>query len=390
MAQMMKPPENAFGKVNPADHTPESLRAFAQSVAVGKPDYSLLVPVRKHEFVDIVGPDGAVLKQRVNPYLAQGATPQGLAVPMPGFLGDLQRLGMLTPQMAADPRVQQVISGYIGKQSNQLSAKDFFDIQVKLAGLSNDGVRLRDETGTPGATVPGVPQTFNMFAQPGRAPAPQAVTPTSAPAVPPPSATPGPQVAPTQSTDPKPLIDTVVPKERRALLTAQPQHTISAKSALQNMERLTNVAQELKDHPGLSGIVGRFNQYSVTDLTDDAINARALQSTLVKQSAVNALQAMRDASKTGGAVGSVTKEEWPILEQQLAALDAAQTLDSYRTALTNLVNQLAAGSERVRSGYEQTYGALNFKSAPYEKQSDRRVSKGKIGTPPAGAVRRIK
>jgi len=186
-------------------------------------------------------------------------------------------------------------------------------------------------------------------------------------------------------TEAKPLIDTVTPKERQVLMVAQPQQNVAAQSALQNMERLINVATELKDHPGLNSIVGKGNQYSVFDMTDNATNARALQSTLVKQSAVNALQAMRDASKTGGAVGAVSEKEWPILEQQLAALDGAQTTTAYKAALTNLNNQLTTSSKRVRSAYEQTYGQLKYESTPYQQQTPA------LGAEiPVGAVRRVR
>jgi hypothetical protein len=186
-------------------------------------------------------------------------------------------------------------------------------------------------------------------------------------------------------TEAKPLIDTVTPKERQVLMVAQPQQNVAAQSALQNMERLINVATELKDHPGLNSIVGKGNQYSIFDMTDNATNARALQSTLVKQSAVNALQAMRDASKTGGAVGAVSEKEWPILEQQLAALDGAQTTTAYKAALTNLNNQLTTSSKRVRSAYEQTYGQLKYESTPYQQQTPA------LGAEiPVGAVRRVR
>lgn len=192
--------------------------------------------------------------------------------------------------------------------------------------------------------------------------------------------------APAQAGEAQPLINTVTPKERQVLMVAQPQQNVAAQSALQNMERLTNVANELKNHPGLPDIVGRANQYSSFDMRDNAVNARALQSTLVKQSAVNALQAMRDASKTGGAVGGVTEKEWPILEQQLAALDGAQTPAAYKAALTNLNNQLSSSSNRIRNAYEQTYGKLKYEATPYQQQGQ--TSSGQIA--PAGAVRRIR
>jgi hypothetical protein len=97
---------------------------------------------------------------------------------------------------------------------------------------------------------------------------------------------------------------------------------------------------------------------------------------------VNALQSMREASKTGGAVGSVTESEWPILEQQLAALDGAQKPQDYKIALTNLQAQLASSSKRIRDAYEMTYGPLPYTAPQYTTQGR--------DAPPAGAVRRIR
>jgi len=178
------------------------------------------------------------------------------------------------------------------------------------------------------------------------------------------------------------IIDQVTPKERQVLLVAKPQAITGATTSLQNIDRLTSVAKELSDHPGLSKITGKLNQFSTFDATEEATAARALQSTLVKQAAVNALQSMREASKTGGAVGAVTEGEWPILEQQLAALDGAQKPEEYKIALTNLQAQLASSSKRIRDAYEMTYGPLAYTAPQYTTQG-REV-------PPAGAVRRIR
>jgi YD repeat-containing protein len=150
----------------------------------------------------------------------------------------------------------------------------------------------------------------------------------------------------------------------------KPQEKLSAETALTNLTRMKNVAEELSGHKGLDSIVGRFNQYSFADMSDNAINARALQGTLVKQSATAALQAMRDASKTGGAVGSVSEKEWPILEQQIAALDSAQTPKAYRIALKNLQTQLDASITNITQAYESRHGKLDFVQPKYYKQDE--------------------
>jgi YD repeat-containing protein len=150
----------------------------------------------------------------------------------------------------------------------------------------------------------------------------------------------------------------------------KPQEKLSAETALTNLTRMKNVAEELSGHKGLDSIIGRFNQYSFADMSDKAINARALQGTLVKQSATAALQAMRDASKTGGAVGGVSEKEWPILEQQIAALDSAQTPKAYRIALKNLQSQLDSSITNITQAYESRHGKLEFTAPKYYKQDE--------------------
>lgn len=61
--ELMRDPSAAFGKINPHDYTPESLRTFMQG---GGKDFSSLVPVRKQE----VAPSGVVY----NPYAVQPGT----------------------------------------------------------------------------------------------------------------------------------------------------------------------------------------------------------------------------------------------------------------------------------------------------------------------------
>ena len=326
--------------------------------------------------------------------------------------GNKKDLGPASPQNqfttgTVDAALQRDMDMY---KFGNLSADQRASLGVKLTQAGVDVARLNYETGQGPARQPALPanapvpnfgtQTLppakaGQPTQPVNQPVtPVAVTPAPrigmAPARPAQSVTPAfapNAVGPTGQlvTEEKPLINRVTPKERQTLMVAQPQQNVATQSALQNMERLINVATELKDHPGLNSIVGKANQYSVFDMTDNATNARALQSTLVKQSAVNALQAMRDASKTGGAVGAVSEKEWPILEQQLAALDGAQTTTAYKAALTNLTNQLTTSSKRVRNAYEQTYGQLKYESTPY-KQQQPAISE----EIPTGSVRRIR
>lgn len=182
-----------------------------------------------------------------------------------------------------------------------------------------------------------------------------------------------------QTIDPnKPIIEQVTPAERQKLMVEKPQAEAGATSTIQNVERMMNVAKELHDHRGLSNITGKVNQYSLLDMMPQTRAARGLQDSLVNQVGIQALQAMRDASKTGGAVGNVTEKEWPILQQSIAALSSAQGTAEYQKALVNLQDQLKTSMDRVKKAYESTYGPLKITPVPYTPQ-DRSVEvKGAI------------
>lgn len=63
LAEMLKTPDSLFGKIDPKDYTPESVRIFAQTR-----DPSMLVPVRKHESMTTTGPNGAPVTSFYDPY----------------------------------------------------------------------------------------------------------------------------------------------------------------------------------------------------------------------------------------------------------------------------------------------------------------------------------
>jgi hypothetical protein len=241
------------------------------------------------------------------------------------------------------------------------------------------GAGMGQPAGQPTGQPTGQPMGQGAPARPGYTPLNQMPTARVAPPVAPTAAAP---IAPTAATANKPIIDQVTPKERQSLLVAQPKSQAAATTSLQGIDRLVNVAKELSDHPGLERITGKVGQFSSLDFHPQATAARGLQSTLVKQAAVNALQAMREASTTGGAVGSVTEGEWPILEQQLAALNGAQSAKDYKVALTNLQNQLTATSAKIKSAYAMTYGPLKYTAPDYQRQDQDQA--------PPGAVRRIR
>jgi len=276
LANMMKGPETAFGKIDPKDYTPESLRAF---IATGGKDQSILDPRVKQEFIETTNAQGQKVKVAVNPY---APLKDGIVQPMSGFIGELQNLGMLTPAMMQNPQVQNLLSGYLGKQTGQITPLELQRIQVDLARLRDQQVNTQANTGM-SAGVPNAPQAFNLFGQP------QVAAPTIMNA---PSATRG--AAPASMGAPSAQQGTVLPadlsrsglpintqrKIQADLLTEQFKNQAAAKEALplqlaqgQNMldvvDRMVGTVDKkgnvvTQPHPGISAVgsaIGRLGSY---------------------------------------------------------------------------------------------------------------------------------
>lgn len=129
-------------------------------------------------------------------------------------------------------------------------------------------------------------------------------------------------------------------------------------SMLQNsnasFDRLAATANEILNHPGLAGITGIRGK--VPDLPgSDAANARALLNTLKSQVGFGVLQEMRNNSKTGGALGSVSDAEGKRLENNLAALDTAQGIDQFKKELQSIVEYASGAKDRLREAYNMKH-----------------------------------
>lgn len=146
----------------------------------------------------------------------------------------------------------------------------------------------------------------------------------------------------------------ISPEQRRKLELERPQATYAFRSTTANLQRLEIAVDDLLKQPGLRGITGI--QGAVPNIPGSAAaNAQSRLETLRNQIAMSTLQAMRDASKTGGAVGNVTDREWPRLENALTSLNNAQSLGQMQESL-RLIKQIAVDSRtRVSEAFNMTY-----------------------------------
>jgi len=106
-----------------------------------------------------------------------------------------------------------------------------------------------------------------------------------------------------------------------------------------------------------SNVGGLYDSYFPNRPGSDASNAWAQMQKLKNNIGVMVLTAMREASKTGGAVGNVTEKEWPILQSQIAALDHTMSDEQFADSLQKIKDRIASMRLSAAQAFDRTYGA---------------------------------
>lgn len=201
--------------------------------------------------------------------------------------------------------------------------------------------RYQFETGQTPPALPGA-----AGATPGPQPAPGGQ----------PVALPGPQPRPALPGGSGPL----TPQAAAKLAAERAEKMPSARQATelqgQDLDRLSKLAVELRDHPGIVGSTGILGAAPSVP-GNSAAQAEALTTSLKAQVAGMKLQAMRNASKTGGAVGQVTEKEWPRLENMITALDPVKMgQETFQRKLEELVGEISKVKKSVNDSFKNEYG----------------------------------
>jgi len=134
-------------------------------------------------------------------------------------------------------------------------------------------------------------------------------------------------------------------------------------ASIAQLGRLKETAEALKNHPGFKGISGiSFERLSAAVPGTAAADANAQFTTLKSQIAQNVLQMYRQMSQTGGAVGQVSNAEQELFQNNLAALDKAQSPKAMRESLDRIARFVDDSTSRLRSAYDREYGTGTFDS----------------------------
>ena len=135
----------------------------------------------------------------------------------------------------------------------------------------------------------------------------------------------------------------------------------AVENSMTNLDRLAAAAKDLKTKPveKITGIQGQFPNFP----GGEAANTAAQLETLKSQVGFGVLQAMRDASKTGGALGSIAVRELEMLQNNLAALDTNQSPEAFKAELQKIADYAEGVKSRSIRAYESEFGQLP-KSGP--------------------------
>ena len=158
------------------------------------------------------------------------------------------------------------------------------------------------------------------------------------------------QTLPEDSEAPPPID----PKVKTKLDQAYPKAAQSLQSAATSLDQdIADVTNLIQD-PGLAKITGLVGG-STPNVSADARRAQALLDKIMSGAGFSALQAMRDASPTGGALGNVSDKEGSKLEKSVAAFAQTQDYNDFRKALRDYLIDLQVAKDNVQSAFDETY-----------------------------------
>ena len=191
---------------------------------------------------------------------------------------------------------------------------------------------------------------------------------------------------------PAKAMEGLTPVQRQKLEASYPQATAALKGHQNKTAQFIKDLEELRDHPGLDSVTG-FAAGRAPGLSDAGRAAVAKYDKVVAKGGFQALQDMRDMSKTGGALGNVSDKENQQLKASFAAIDRKQNAKDVRAAIDDLITELKGGVGRLQDAYDLTYEYRIGRTAPAVNQyvETKTLPDGrKLGKKADGTVEEIK
>ena len=173
-------------------------------------------------------------------------------------------------------------------------------------------------------------------------------------------------------------VELLTPKEKQKREAAYPQATSAIKGFESKADSFIKDIEKLRDDPGLSEITG-IAAGRLPGITANGRRAQALYDKIIAKGGFQALQDMRDMSKTGGALGNVSNQENTQLKASFAAIDRRQDAKDVKAALDQVIGDIQGSRTRLKEAYDMTY---SFKAEQPKKAS----TGGNSVTAPNGQV----
>lgn len=169
-----------------------------------------------------------------------------------------------------------------------------------------------------------------------------------------------------------PLIESsaITPKSREQLVLDQPKTTQATEYSLGVTRDIRNNIRRILDNPNLKDAFGTGGVLKSYIPSTEAANAAADLETLKNKLFVEGITAMRDASKTGAAVGNVTEKEGSRFENLRASLQQKKKYEDIVAELERLDKEMEITEKRVNGAYSRVYKPVEFTLNPlYERGS---------------------
>jgi len=130
--------------------------------------------------------------------------------------------------------------------------------------------------------------------------------------------------------------------------------------AVARYDETITAAKRLLNNPDLDTILGNIQgnipETALSLYSQGAANALADYNTLLTTAGFQELQAMRDASPTGGALGQVAVEENKMLQKSAFSSARAQSEAKFKQAVRDYISRLERSRNRVLGAYERQFG----------------------------------
>jgi hypothetical protein len=172
------------------------------------------------------------------------------------------------------------------------------------------------------------------------------------------------------ATIPKDVQGTAEQKARGTALADAPFAQARVDQASTGLDMLAEKADEIMRDPAVDRITGPMSM--IPNMPGGAAaNLQGKLDTLKSKMAFGVLQSMRDASKTGGAVGQVSDFEERMLQQYIANIRTDQGADSFRAQMQEVIDYAQRVKGELAEAYQREYGGggqpPNLQSQPQQQ-----------------------